>query len=381
VSATSTPAAEEWTSARASGTLEGFGLIRIGAGVGVLGQLLVWGSVLILATLGTLYSNIPLSTTIVYGATTYTIAAQAILALNCVLVAGIVLALVSSAYYLAGFGKVGAATPFRDLGAVRALTSLGITGFGMFAVGWCLWLGSLVPPGPGAYSAAYASQLSANLSGLIDVLLVAGGFFAFVGGAAMATGAAKIGEKYEEASIETGALFTAIPVLSVVGQSLCFLGIVKGERKITTGWAPPPPPPPPPPLPYPPIGYAYGYPGWVQAQSPRDQEGPDALIVLLVVLLVVFWFFVPAALLTSNTTKGPGGTPGGGGASAGSSASSPSGFSLALLVAILATAVIVPLAVVRTRRRRMKARPSTTSSASSPLPAPTPPPPPPPRTT
>lgn len=352
----------------------GFRQLKVASVVGLLGQILIWGSAITLWVVGSLYSNIPISTKIAYGANGFSVSAGAVFALNYALLAGAIVALLSLVLSTRGFQELAKATPPLKVDAVVSLTTVGTVGLAMFALGWATWLGSFVPPGAGPSGApfAYAPVLAPNLADIVNLLLVIGGLLAFFGMLGTALGDSKVGTTYEEGVVELGGALLLLPVFSIIGCVLSLVGLVHGERKLDRGWTPPPPPPTPT---YP----SMIYPGWYVAGPPVAVPGRqgswDSLAVVLVVILVVLWVFIlPFSLIltTNSPTKGPGQTPGGGNSSTPSASGSSSSVVPLLLLGLGATAALLPLAIVRNRRKR---QPPATPPVAPPPPLPPRPPP------
>ncbi|HZY93225.1 MAG TPA: DUF973 family protein [Thermoplasmata archaeon] len=364
-------------SARALDAQAGFRQLKVASVVGLLGQILIWGSAIALWVVGALYAPIPVSTSIAYGANGFLVSAGAVFALNDVLIAGAVVAVLSIVLSARSYQKLGKATPSVKFDSVVAMTTIGAIGLGMFALGWAAWLGSFVAPGtgPNGDTTTYVPILASNLGDVVNLLLIVGGLLAFLGMLGIALGSSKVGVTYEEGVVELGGALTILPVFSVIGYALSLLGLVRGERKLKRGWTPPPPPPPPT---YPALTYGGGYAAGPPMAVPGQPGSWDGLAVVLVVVLVLLWVFIlPISLIIGEggLTKGPGGVPGGGGTnnSPPTPASSGGASSVAplLLVGLAGTAILLPLAIARTRRKRQRA-------AAQPMAAPPPPPPPPP---
>ena len=350
----------------------GFRQLRTGSLYGLFGQILIWGSAISLWVVGSLYSSIPVSTSIVYGATVISIPAAAIFGLNYALVAGAVVALLSLLLSARGFQHVGKAVPRIDVDSVFVLTVLGSIGLGLFALGWTAWLGSFVAPGTSGSTdpSAYTSVLAPNLSVLVGLLVVVGGLLAFFGMLGNAVGSSKIGTTYEESTVEFGGVLSVLPVFSIIGYALSLVGLRRGERKLDDGWSPSLPPPPPPPMP-PVVFYPPGYPGGPPVAAYNPQGSWDSLAAVLVVVLVLIWVLIlPFSFFFftfGGLTKGPASGPGGNNSnSPATSAGTSVGIALPL-AGLAATAIILPLVIVRNRRRRQKA-------VNSPPPPPPPPP-------
>lgn len=354
--------------------LDGFRRLRTASVFGLLAQVLIWGSALALWIVGSLYSSIPVSTSIAYGANGFSVSAGEIFALNFVLIAGAGLGLIASVLSTRALRGLSKAPPRFSADGAVALTTLGSIGFGLFAVGWALWLGSFVAPGwsGNGYSPDYTPVLASSLADVVNLVLILGGLLAFGGMVGILAGASKLGPTYDETAIELGGALSVLPLFSIIGCLLMVIGLRRVQRKLEGGWSPPPTPPPPayPPAAYPgpiyPVSYASG-----------PQGSWDSLAAVLVVVLVLLWVFIlpfSFVFLASNSvTHGPGNTPGGN-VSAAPAASSSSGLSAVaiLLAGLVATALIVPLAVVRNRRKRQRL---ATQSAPPPPPPAQPPPP------
>jgi hypothetical protein len=370
------PPAEVATSFHRPDAQAGFRQLKAAGLVGLLGQILIWGSAIALWVVGSLYSPIRISTKIAYGANGLSISAGAVFALNYALIAGAAVALLSFVLFARSFQRLAKATPPLKAHTVVSLTTVGIVGLGMFALGWAIWLGSFVAPGvgPSANSSAYTPVLASNLADLVDLLLVTGGLLAFGGTVGIALESSKVGTTYDESFIELGGALSMLPVFSIVGYLLSLIGLGHAGRKLERGWTPPPPPPPPT---YPSAIYSPGYAAGPTIVVPGRQPSWDSVAVVLIVVLVLLWvFLLPISLLlvSIGPTYGPAGTPGGGGnVSASPALGSSSPVVPLLLIGLAATAVLLPLAISRNRRKRQ--REATQSIA----PPPPPPPPPPPR--
>lgn len=350
------------------------GQLKVASVLGLAGQVLIWGSAIALWVFGSLFSNIPVQTTLAYGAHALSIPSAVIFALNYALIVGAFIALLSFLLYGRGFQSVGTSRPRNERGGVFGLAVIGGAGFGVFAVGWLIWLGSFVAPGtsPSSISDAYTPVLAPNLSLFVDLLLVWGGALAFVGMVGNAVGNSRVGTTYEEGTVELGGVLLVLPLFSVIGYALSLVGFRRGERKVAGGWSPPPPPPPAPPA----VVYVPAYPGTTPVMAPRPTEGGDGLVVALMVFLVLVWLIIlpiSVAFLTGGFVYGPSGSSGGGG-TVPSASSSPGGNLGVLLplVGLAITAVLLPIIVVRNRRKRQRA-----VSAAPARPPPPPPPPPP----
>ncbi|HTT44637.1 MAG TPA: hypothetical protein VMH38_01295, partial [Thermoplasmata archaeon] len=140
------PPATVGTSFHRSDAREGFRQLKVAGVVGLLGQLLIWGSAIALWVVGSLFSPIPVSTKIAYGANGLAVSAGAVFALNYGLIAGAAVALLSFVLFARGFLRLSRATPPLKADAVVSLTTVGSVGLGMFALGWAAWLGSFVAP-------------------------------------------------------------------------------------------------------------------------------------------------------------------------------------------------------------------------------------------
>lgn len=346
-----------------SKAVEGFRGLRRASLVGLLGQVLIWGSVLALYIVGSLYSTIPVSTTIAYGANGLTVSSGEIFGLNFTLLLGAAVALLSCLLWSRSLEALAKGSPPLHVDSAVALATVGTIGFGLFAVGWAAWLGSFVAPGASnsGYSAVYSPVLASNLADVVNLLLILGGLLAFGGVLGIVVGASTVGATYDESGVELGGALSLLPVFSVIGLLLLALGLKRGERKLEGGWIPPPPPPavayPPP---YAPAGPSGGPPGaW------------DSLAIVLVVVLVLLWVFIlpfTFYLGFAGTTKGPI-APGGNGSAPPAVASSGGTLVAPILLAgLVVTAVLLPLAVVRNRRRRQR------PAAAPPRPPPPPPP-------
>ena len=293
----------------------GFRQLKAAAFVGLLGQILIWGSAIALWVVGSLYSPIPVSTKIAYGANGLSVSAGAVFALNCGLIAGAAVALLSFVLFARGFQRLAKATPPLKADAVVSLVTVGTVGLGMFALGWAIWLGSFVAPGagPNGNSFDYTPVLAPNLGVLVDLFLVFGGLLAFLGTLGIALESSKVSTTYEESFIELGGALSMLPVFSIVGYILSLIGFGHGERKLEGGWTPPPPPPPPT---YPSAIYPAGYATGPTIVVPGRQTSWDSLAVVFIVILLVLWLFLlPISLIVASNglTRGPG-TPRGEGA-------------------------------------------------------------------
>ncbi|MCI4354240.1 MAG: DUF973 family protein [Thermoplasmata archaeon] len=348
---------------------EGFRQLGVGSYLGLVGQILIWGSAIALWVVGSLFSSIPRSTSVAYGAQGISVSAGAIFAFNFALVAGTLFALGSVVLWTRGLRNVAKAALSLKVETEASLATIGGIGLGLFALGWMIWLGSFVPPGSPATGDPldYVPVLALNLAVVVDLLLVLGGLLAFLGMLGIALGSSKVGVTYEEGLLELGGALALLPVLSILGSLLSLVGLAGGKRKLDRGWTPPPPPPPPS---YQTVFYSVGYPTGVPVAAPVRQDSWDGLAAVLIVVVILLWVFIVPIAVLSNTTKGPGSTPiVGGNSSAPAASSGPTSPLLpVLLLAFGATAVLVPLAVVRNRRKRQR--------ASSPAVPPTPPPPP-----
>ncbi len=337
--------------------------------MGLVGQALIWASVIALWIIGSLFSNIPAHTTLSYGARGFGISYVGIFALDYLLMVGTVVALVSLLLLHRGAQEIEGSVPRVDLGTARQLAALGAAGFGLFAVGLAIWLGSFVPPGvhPSASADAYSSVMAPGIAILDGMLLIFGGLFSLVGVLGASWILAKVGSTYEESSLETGAVFSALPVLSIIGLSLALLGSDRGRRKLARGYSPPPPPPMPTVAMYP-AGYVAGVAVPVPSRDASWDSLAAALIVLLVftwVLLVPFSFFLA---FSGNAYFGPGGS---------SPPASPATMSSASLVplvplflGLIATAIIVPIAMARNKRKRQRSPAPPAPPMAPPPPAP-----------
>lgn len=348
----------------------GFRKLKAASIVGILGQLLIWGSAIALWVVGSLYSPIPGSTKIAYGAHGISVSAGAVFALNYGLIAGAAVALLSFVLYSRSFQRLAKATPPLKADTVVSLTTVGSVGLAMFALGWAIWLGSFVAPGagPNGSSTAYTPVLAANLADFVDLLLVIGGLLAFLGILGIALESSKVGTTYDESFVELGGALSILPVFSIVGYLLSLIGLGHGERKLKEGWTPPPPSPPPT---YPSAIYSGGYPAGPTRVVPGPQSSWDSLAVALVVVLVVLWvFLLPIFLFVASNsfTYGPGSTPVGGSPSSPSASGASYSVVPIILVGLVVTAVLLPLAISRNRRKRQR-------QATQPI-APAPPPPP-----
>jgi hypothetical protein len=358
-----------------SGAREGFRNLGYATLLAVTGQVLLWSSVIALWVTGTLFANIPIQTNIAYGARGLAVTAGEIFELNYLLMLGAVASLIAFVLSIPGYSKVGKSTPGLGLTTASGLATIGAVGSGMFVIGWVTWLGSFAGPGANPAYLGYASVMDSNLSTIVGLLLWIGGGLAFLGVVGTSLGSWTISDRFDEGTLEIGSVLSAFPVISIIGQLLCLVGFVKGERRLASGWSPPPPPPPPPivpPMYWSPAPYTYVQGPTVAA--PGQQPSWDSLAVALIVVLLVLWaVLLPFAFILSDaTTKGPGGSSGGvNGPSAGpSSGGGGATFTLPVLVIVLiATAGILPVAVSRNRRKRRR---------FAQLAAPPPPPPPPP---
>lgn len=355
--------------------LVGLRRISVASWAGLIGQIVIWGSVLALWILGSIYANIPTFTFIAYGAYGITIPAATIFLLNLLLILGAAAGAAALQLEARGLQAVAKAPRRIDLSAEIGLATLGAVGFGMFAAGWAVWLGSFAPPGSSANpdTLAYAPVLASNLAALVNLLLFSGGVLGFVGMLGVAMAGSKVGTAYDEAALEVGGILSALPVVAIIGYALALIGLHRGAQKIGQGWVPPPPPPPP--------AYFYpavppGYLGAAPVVYPPRPGSWDAVAAVLVVCLVLVWAVIlPFSLLASTQTYGPGNTPIGGPASSSASAASgPSLFAIVFLFALVATALIVPIAVVRNRRKRQRLMVRTVAPLPPPPPPPVPPP-------
>jgi hypothetical protein len=368
----------------ATGALRGCRELKVASFVGLVGQLLVWATALVLWVVGSFFADIPTRAQLVYGASGVSIAASTLFALNDLLIVGLGLALISLVLSYRGLGRAGGAVPRLEVGAARSLALVGAIGFGMVALGWAIWLGSFVAPGSvaGADPSAYAPVLGSNLGVAVDLLVGFGSLLAFLGMIGLALAGSKVAETYDEGLIELGGALLLVPVLSIIGYSLSWLGFARGQRKLEHGWSPRPIPrtPVPPIFVYPSPGYPSG-PAYVVPAAPQSSSW-DGLAAVLVVIVILLWvFIVPFSLViaTGGLVHGPGTVPGGGGGPGGptngpSAAASPTPLLPVLLVALLVTGILLPLAVARNRRKRQR---SGTVNAALPPPPPPPPQPPP----
>ncbi len=354
-------------------TRAGVADLEIAALGGLLGQILIWGSVIALWVFGSLYGNIPTRTSIAYGANGFSVSAGAIFGLNYLLIGGAVVTALALLLTGRDLRRIAGATPLPSLEAAASLATVGAIGFGLFALGWGVWIGSFVPPVAGA-APSYTSVMDSNLAAVVDLMLIAGGLLAFVGMLGLAWGSSQLGGKFDESALELGGALSALPVFSTVGYVLLMIGLVRADRKVRQGWVPSPPPPPPPLLHY--VAYPAVYASGGPLAPSRDRPSWDGLAVALVVVVVLLWvLIVPISLVITSEdslTHGPAssaGSPNGSPAGASATTSAGSPFAV-LLLGLAATAVLVPLALVRNRRKRQK--------SSSPSPSPPPPPPPPP---
>lgn len=353
---------------------EGVRRLRAASYVGLIGQVLLWGSVITLAILGSLLSGIPVSTKLAYGVNGVSVPALGVFALNVLLLSGAVILQISFVIAARSFPKFSAAGPAVKLGGELSLSFLGAAGPGLIALGWAVWLGSFVPPGvgPNTDPLSYQPVLGANLLAFVDFMLFAGGLLAFLGFVGIAVASSKIGTAYEEGFVELGGALSALPLFSFIGYGLLAIGLNRVEHKIGRGWTPPPPAPPP--VSHP----VYVYPGgWSYGPPPpplSSPQGPwDSLATVLVVLLVVLWAVIlPFSLIASNgLTKGPGGPPlGGPNGSSPPTSSGPISPLPVVVILLAATAIVLPIAISRNRRKRLRTNPPP-----APPPPPTPPPP------
>lgn len=347
--------------------------------VGLLGQLLIWGSAVALWIVGSLFANVPTHTTIAYGANGISISAGEIFAINLLLIGGTVIAVGALILADRGFRALGRASSRSRFAGVSGLTTTGSIGFGLFAVAWLVWLGSFVAPGvnPPATPGFYTPVLASNLSATVAIMLVLGGFLAFIGMLGIAVGSSTLANAFEEPTVELGGVLSVLPALSIVGNILFILGLGHIDRKLGEGWVPPPPLPPSVPI-YPVAANPAGYPsvGYYVPQSPPPSW--DSLAVVLIVILFLFWILIiPFAFVATNggITHGP--ATGGNGTppspSAGGAATPTGSTTIValLVVGVIATGLLLPIAVVRNRRKRERA------ARLPPLPPPPPPPPPP----
>lgn len=369
------PAASERSSASLSDAQGGFRQLRNASLLGLLGQILIWGSVIALWVVGSLFSSIPPQTTLTYGAHGIVVRAADIFALNGVLIVGAAVALLSLLLTSRSFQRLSGAAPANGGDAAVELTTIGAIGFGIFALGWAIWLGSFVAPGSSAAgdSSAYVSTMDSNLAVVVDLLLFVGGLLAFVGMVGVAVGGSKAGSTYQQVAVDLGGALSILPVLSILGYGLTLVGVVRVQRKLRSGWVPPPPPPVPT---YPSVTYPGGYQGGAPIVVSGQPGTWDTLAAVFVVLLVLLWvLIIPISFIVSSDslTKGPGNPPRGGNASTPPSAAGPtSPAPLILLLGIVATAVLLPLVIVRNRRKRQRH-----GTPQAPTPPPPPPPPPP----
>lgn len=360
------------------GPLLGLRRLTVASWVGLLAQIVIWASVLALWILGSIYANIPKFTFIAYGAYGITVPAGTLFLLNILLILGSAAGLVSLLLSGRGLQAIARAPRRIDLNAEVGLATIGAVGYGMFAAGWTVWLGSFAPPGSSVNSdtTAFAPVLAPNLAALVSLLLFAGGVLAFLGMLGVAMAGSKVGTTYDDAAVEVGGVLSALPVLAIIGYALALVGLHRSDQKIERGWLPPPPPPPP--------TYLYptnplSFPGGAPAVYPGRPGSWDTVAAVLVICLVLVWgFLLPFSLLLtlSSQTYGPGNTPIGGPptSSAASSAGGPSLFAAVLLVAVVSTALILPIAVVRNRRKRQRLMARAVAPTSPPPPAPVPPP-------
>lgn len=373
------PTQPEPSSANPESARDGFRQLRVATIFGLLGQLLIWGSVIALWIVGSVYANIPVQTDITYGANGIHVQAWAIFALNYLLIAGAVVALVSLFLASRSYRKIGTGARPLNFDAVLSLTTVGAIGLGMFAVGWAIWLGSFVAPGPSAVGtlSEYAPVIDPNISLVVDLMLTVGGLLAFLGMVGLAWGNSKVGTTYEEGAIELGGALSTLPVFSVIGYALSLFGLVRGEHKLKGGWVPPVPTLAPPPPIYTTWSYPAGYPAGTPIAVSGRGESMDGLVALMIGLLIVLWVIIlpfTIVLSTDQLSRGPSNGPIGPNGSVppstAPSSASTSTVPVVLLVGLAATAVLLPLAILRHRRKRQ--RPVT-----PPLPPPPPPSPPP----
>ena len=349
--------ASDRSSAGPEDAKEGFRQLRVASTVGLLGQLLIWGCALALWVVGSLYSTIPVQTKITYGANGILVSAGAIFALNYLLIAGAAVALLALCLTARGLQKIARAPVPLNLGEAVSLSTIGAIGLGMFALGWAIWLGSFVAPGSSAPGnpSDYTSVMDSNLAVVVDFMLFVGGLLAFLGMLGIALASSKVGTTYEEGAIELGGALSMVPVFSIMGYAFSLVGLLRGERKLRSGWIPPPPPPVPT---YPSMIYRAGYPGGSPIVVSGQPGSWDRVATVLVVLLVLLWVFIlPISLLISSEslTKGPSNTPvGGGNSSAPAASNGSSSLAVFVLVGLAATAVLLPIAIVRNRRKRQR---------------------------
>ena len=348
--------------------------------VGLLGQILIWVSVGALWILGSVYSSVPVKTTIAYGAGGISISAGEIFGINFLLILGTVVALYSLLLCARAFRRLDKTSARPRFAGASALATVGSIGLGLFAIAWAIWLGSFVAPGTGnppSVAGFYTPVLATSLSVTLGLLLVVGGILAFLGMLGIAIGSSTVGITYEEPSIELGGILSVLPGLSIVSNILLIVGLSHVDRKLAEGWVPPPPPPPQI-LIYPNPGYPAGPAAGPYYAPPSPQSSWDGLAVVLVVILLLVWLIIiPFAFVLvteEGLTKGPSAGPGGN-ESPPASGASPIGSTTILpllIVGVILTGLLLPIAFVRNRRKREK--------AARPLPPPPPPPPPPPAT-
>ena len=331
--------------------ISGLRRLQNGSLTGLIGQIILWSSLIALLIIGSFLTQIPYTTSITYGANSYTISAGTVFFLYALLVLGVLITLVSFVFYQLGFRRLERA--ISDFEEISILSMVGIAGFGMFATGLVLWLGSLAPLSPSSSSDIYTSQMDPAIGVFVWFLLILGGFLSFFGALGIAGGNYKMGRALEERANEVGGVFSALPLFVVAGQLLCFIGSLKAEDKIAAGWTPPPPPSSPPPqvIYGPDMTHPNPYPPGTTIVVSGDQRGPDTLLAILVLLLVLTWILLPTFLfsLSSGYVEGTGNAPG---SSASTNTLGPHLLYFTLFLGLIVTVVLVALIVVRRRKRK-----------------------------
>lgn len=250
------------TTATAASDVEGVGYLKIGSGLGVLLQALIWTGFAIfylifnalnnaagsLGSTGT--STLPSWITV----NTFYIAVGAI-------AGGLFLGIVSFILFFLGFRAIRRGDP--SFGAPTTLMIIGLIGYLMIAIGIVVIVGAIVSAINTAASGGLSSgsggvAIGAILGGLGLVGL--GGLLGLVGVIGLVLGNWRAGSRYNESPVRIGAILSILPFISIVGYVLLLFGYVRAGSKLRGGWSPPssmppmqppayyaPPVPPPPP--------------------------------------------------------------------------------------------------------------------------------------
>lgn len=219
---------------------EGVGFLKIGSGLGVVLQALIWIGFAIFYLIFTALNSATNSL-----ATTGSSTIPSWITVNTFYLAvgliagGLILGVVSFILFYLGFRAIRRADP--SFGAPTTLMIIGLVGYLMIAIGIVVIVGAIVSAinaaaAGGISSGSAGVALSAILGGL--GLIGLGGILGLVGVIGLVLGNWRAGSRYNETPAKIGAILSIPPFVSIVGYVLLLVGYVRAGSKIRSGWAP-----------------------------------------------------------------------------------------------------------------------------------------------